>query len=89
MGRYPEVRSALPTHFVKQTRTAKMLPPAITFMTVMTLAAASIVGIVVAGYIFGVKTAAIGGVKAAQGFQLLAVSKLAWLGTSLIWCGSH
>lgn len=74
MGRYPELSTALPTHFVKPTRTAKLLTPAIVFTTVAVLAGASVVGIAIAGLVFGSGGVQTGGVKATQGLLLAAVS---------------
>jgi hypothetical protein len=73
MGRYPDLRPALPTNFVKSTTTARLLTPAIVFAALLILLATSIAGLAIPGAIFARGTHG-GGVKAAQVFFLLAVS---------------
>jgi hypothetical protein len=81
MRRYPELRPALPTNFVKPTKTAKVLTPAIVLTTLGILTVSSIVGIAVAGSDFGLKGIHIGGEKIAQAFLLIAVSAPGRLGS--------
>ena len=74
MRRYPELRPALPTNFVKPTKTAKVLTPAVVLTNLGILTVTSIVGIPVAGSDFGLKGIHMSGEKIAQAFLLLAVS---------------
>lgn len=76
MGRHPELRSALPTTFVKRRKTAKLLTPTIVLTTVVILVIASIVGVAVTGSVFDSKGVYAGEVEAAGAFLLIAVSAL-------------
>jgi hypothetical protein len=73
MGKYPELRPALPTNSVKPTFTARVLTPAIVFTALLVLSVTSVVGLAIPGGIFagGIHG---GGVKAAQALFMIAVS---------------
>ena len=73
MGRYPEVKEALPATYATKSRTARLLTPAVVTGIVGALAIASIIGIAVASTVFASNSIKIGSMDAAQGLLVVAV----------------
>jgi hypothetical protein len=74
MGRYPDLRPALPTSFVKPSRTLRILLPGIVLATVIILGCVSLVALIVAASVFESASPRTSGVNTTQAFAVSAVS---------------
>jgi hypothetical protein len=72
----PDLPTALPIHFVRPSRTRKLLSPILVLLTVVILAIASMVGICVAIVVLSTSGSRTGSVVTSQGFGVIAVSSL-------------
>lgn len=83
MGRYPEVKEALPATCATKSRTAILLTPTLVTGTVGALTTASIVGTAVASISFTLDAVKTNGIGPAQGLVLLAVRKFPYCKISM------
>lgn len=74
MGPYPDLQPALPAHFVRPSRTARLLSPLLVLIMVVLVALMSLVGLCVAIAVFSSSSPRTGSMDAAQGFEIVAVS---------------
>lgn len=74
MGHYPKLQPALPTSFVKPSRTSRILQPGIVLATVVALGCVSLVALIVAASAFQSESLRTSGVNTTQAFALSAVS---------------
>jgi hypothetical protein len=74
MGHYPNLQPALPTSFVKPSRTSRILQPGIVLATVVILGCVSLVALIVAASAFQSESPRTSGVNTTQAFALSAVS---------------
>lgn len=73
MGRYPDLQPALPTSFVKPSRTSRILQPEIVLATVVILGCVSLVALIVAASVFESASPRTSGVNTTQAFALSAL----------------
>jgi len=76
MGSYPEMNEALPTNLVIKTRTARILTPAIIFAALIVVGIVSVIAIALSSAVFSSNGVRTGGLSAAEGFLMIAVSVL-------------
>jgi len=74
MGHYPKLQPALPTSFVKPSRTSRILQPGIVLATVVILGCVSLVALIIAASAFQSESPRTSGVNTTQAFALSAVS---------------
>ncbi|CZR56515.1 uncharacterized protein PAC_06404 [Phialocephala subalpina] len=72
MGPYPDLQPALPAHFVRPSRTTRLLNPVLVLITVVLVAVMSLVGLCVAIAVFLSSGPRTGSTDAAQGFAIVA-----------------
>lgn len=79
MGPYPDLRPALPTHYIRTSRTKKLLSPAIVLVTVIALAVMSLMELVVTIVVLMDDGMRSGSEMASVGFGIIAVSGLLFI----------